>query len=111
MIDKTLINKLTELANKEKRLKEYKRRLRVKGKVTAKGITKKGNITLKIEKDDNEYRFTVLKSHKERFALAEKLKISNSVAIEGIPKLRMIICTRLKQLEKGIQEGKQTKLS
>lgn len=110
MIDTTLIDRLTVLANKEKKIKEYKRRLRVKGKVAAKGTTKKGNIVLNIKKDENEYKFTVLKSHKERFATAEKLKVNNSVAIEGIPKLRMIICTRLKQLEKGIQEGKQTKL-
>ncbi|MBI4147579.1 hypothetical protein HY494_02915 [Candidatus Woesearchaeota archaeon] len=42
--------------------------------------------------------------------MAEKLKISNSISAEGIPKFRMIICTRLKALEKDIQEGKQTKL-
>ena len=110
MIDTTLIDRLTVLANQEKKIKEFKRRLRIKGKVIEKGTTKKDNITLKIRKDDNEYKFTVLKSHKERFALAEKLKMNNSVSIEGISKFRMIICTRLKALEKGIQEGKQTKL-
>jgi len=110
MIDTTLIDRLTVLASKEKKIKEFKRRLRIKGRVTEKGTTKKGNITLKIRKEDNEYKFTVLKSHKERFALAEKLKLNNSISIEGIPKFRMIICTRLKALEKGIQEGKQTKL-
>ncbi len=110
MIDTTLIDRLIVLANKEKKLKEYKRRLRVKGKVTNKGTTKKGNITLKVKKDDNEYKFTVLQSHKERFALADKLTTGKSVSIEGIPKFRMIICTRLKAREKGISEGKQTKL-
>ena len=110
MIDTALIDRLTVLASKEKKIKEFKRRLRIKGRVTEKGTTKKGNITLKIRKEDNEYKFTVLKSHKERFALAEKLKLNNSISIEGIPKFRMIICTRLKALEKGIQEGKQTKL-
>lgn len=110
MIDTALIDRLTVLANKEKKIKEYKRRVRIKGKVVEKGTTKKGNLTLKIKKDENEYKFTVLKSHKERFTLAEKLKVNNSVSIEGIPKFRMIICTRLKALEKGIQEGKQTKL-
>ena len=83
MIDTTLINKLTELANKEKKLKEYKRRLRIKGKITAKGTTKKGNITLNIKKDENEYKFTLLKSHKERFALAENLKVNSSVSAEA----------------------------
>ena len=110
MIDTTLIDHLTVLANKEKKIKEFKRRLRINGKVVDKGITKNGNITLKIGKDDSEYKFTVLKSHKERFALAERLSNDKSVSIEGIPKFRMIICTRLKALEKGIQEGKQTKL-
>ncbi|MBI4983128.1 hypothetical protein HZC32_00585, partial [Candidatus Woesearchaeota archaeon] len=105
MIDTTLIDRLTVLANKEKKIKEFKRRLRIKGKIMEKGTTKKGNITLKINKDDNEYKFTVLKSHKERFALAEKLSNGKSISIEGIPKFRMIICTRLKVIEKGIQEG------
>lgn len=110
MIDTTLIDRLTVLANKEKKIKEYKRRIRVKGKIAEKGTTKKGNITIKIRKDDNEYKFTILKSYKERFALAEKLKINNSVSIEGITKFKIIICTRLKALEKGIQEGKQARL-
>ena len=111
VIDTTLIDRLTVLASKEKKIKEFKGRLRVTGKVVEKGMTKKGNITLKIKKDDNEYKFTVLKSHKDRFALAEKLTAGKSLSIEGIPKFRMIICTRLKGLEKGIQEGKQTKLN
>ncbi len=110
MIDTTLINRLSVLANKEKKVKEYKRRLRFKGKITAKGTTKNGNISLKLRKDNREYKFTILKSHKERFALADKLEVNNSVSIEGIPKFRMIICTRLKALEKGINEGEQIKL-
>jgi len=52
----------------------------------------------------------VLKSHKERYVLAEKLKIGRSVSIEGIPKFRMIICTRLKALDRGLMKGKQVKL-
>ena len=62
MIDRTLIDKLTEMANKEKKIKEFKKRLRVKGKVAAKGTTKKGNITLKIDKEGEDYSFTVIKS-------------------------------------------------
>lgn len=111
MIDTTLIEHLTVLANKEKKIKEYKRRLRIKGKVTSKGLTKNGNITLNIKKGENEYKFTVLKSHQERFALAEKLTTGKSVSVEGISKFRMIICTRLKAMEKGSAEGKQTRLT
>ena len=110
MIDTTLIDHLTVLAKKEKKIKEYKRRLRLKGKIMRKGATKKGNITLNVKKDENDYKFTILKSHKERFTLAEKLKIGQSVSIEGIPKFKMIICTRLKTMEKGIQDGKQARL-
>ena len=110
MIDTTLIDRLTVLVNKEKKIKEFKRRLRIKGKVVGKGTTKKGNITLKIKKDDNDYKFTVLKSHKESFALAEKMAVGKSVSAHGIPKFRMIICTRLKVLDKGIDESKQRKL-
>ena len=110
MIDTTLIDRLTVLANKEKKIKEFKKRLRVKGKVVAKGETKKGNITLTIRKGEDNFRFTVLKSHKESFALAEKMAVGKSVSVHGIPKFRMIICTRLKVLDKGIDESKQRKL-
>lgn len=98
MIDTTLIDMLKVLADKEKKIRGYKRRLRLKGKIIAKGRTKNGNITLTIEKEGDDYKFTVIKSHKERYALAEKLRMGRSVSIEGIPKFRMIICTRLKAL-------------
>ena len=111
MIDTTLIDRLTILANKEKKIKEFKKRLRVKGKVTAKVTTKKGNITLTVKKDEDELKFTVLKTHKESFALAEKLAVGKSVSVQGIPKFRFIICTKLKLLDKGIDESKQRKLT
>jgi len=110
MIDTTLIDTLKVLADKERKIKEYKRRLRMKGRVIAKGTTKKGNITLTIEEGEDNFKFTIIKSHKERYALAEKLQIGRSVSIEGIPKFRMTICTRLKALDKGLMEGKQIKL-
>ena len=52
----------------------------------------------------------MLRSHKERFALAEKLAIGKSVAVEGIPKLGIIICTRLKLMDKGIDTSRQMTL-
>ena len=110
MIDTTLIDTLKILADEEKKTKEYKRRLRIKGKIAAKATTKKGNITLTIEKEEDNFKFTVLKSHKERYALAEKLQLGRSISIEGIPKFRMTICTRLKALDRGIMKGKQAKL-
>src|SRR3989338_1558139 len=110
MIDKTLINKLKVLADKEKIIKYFKRLLRAKGQITAKSLTKKGNITLTIKKEEDEYNFTGLKSHKERYALAEKLQIGNSVSVAGIPKFRINICTQLKQLDKSVDKAKQAKL-
>jgi DNA polymerase II small subunit/DNA polymerase delta subunit B len=110
MIDRTLINKLTEMAKKEKKIKEFKKRLRVKGKIVKKRKTKKGNITLQVKEKEEEFKFIVLKSHKESFALAEKLAVGKSVSVHGIPKFRMIICTKLKALDKGIDESKQKKL-
>ncbi|MFH1052877.1 MAG: hypothetical protein V1740_00500 [Candidatus Woesearchaeota archaeon] len=98
------------MANQERKIREFKKRIRIKGKVIDKGTTKNGNIILSIEKDGETDKFTILKTHKESFALAEKLKKGNSVSIEGIPKFRMIICTRLKLLEKGLKQGKQAKL-
>lgn len=111
MIDTTLIDRLKALADKERKIKGYKRRLRIKGKVKAIGKTKKDNITLTIEKEEQEYKFTVLKTHKERFALAQKLRIGQSVFAQGISKLRMIICTQLKALERGIGQERQEKLN
>src|SRR3989344_5836343 len=110
MIDTALIDKLTEMANREKKIKEFKNRLRIRGKVAAKGKTKKGNITLTVKKDEDEFKFTVLKTHKESFALAERLNVGKSVSAQGISKFSMIICTKLKELDKGIDESKQRKL-
>ena len=110
MIDTTLIERLKVLAGKEKKIKEYKRRLNVKGTVIAKAMTKRGNITIKVQKEEEDYTFTVLKSHRERYALAEKLAIGKSVSAAGIPKFRMIICTRLKALDTEVSAGKQAQL-
>lgn len=111
MIDTRLIDALKVMVDKERKIKEYKRRIRIKGIVTAKGTTKNKNITLTVEKGEDNYKYTVLKSHKERFALAGKLRKGSSISIEGIPKFRVIICTRLKLLEKGLARGKQEKLA
>ena len=110
MIDNSLINKLAELVKKEKKIKEFKKRLRVRGKLIAKRMTKKGNITLRVKNAEDELKFIVIKSHKETFALAEKIAIGRSVSVTGIPKLRMIICTKLKILAKGIDESRQRRL-
>ena len=106
-IDRTLINRISELARKEKKEKEFKSRIRVKGKIIKKGKTKKGSIKLIIQKDDDKYNFVVIKAHKENFALAEKLEVGSFVSVVGISKFRAIICTQLKQLHK-MDESRQT---
>jgi len=93
MIDTTLIETLGEMVRKEKKLKGYKRRVRAKGRLAKKSLTK-----------------SVIKTHKERFAIAKKLAVGKSVSAEGIPKFRMVICTRLKVLGKGILEERQERL-
>ena len=98
------------MASKERKTKDYRRRLRVKGIITKKGTTKKGNISITVSEETGDYRFTVIRSHKDRFALAEKLAVGRSVSIEGVPKFRTAICTRLKALDKGVDVGKQGKL-
>ena len=108
-IDRTLINTISELARKEKKIKEFKNRVRVKGKLIKKGKTKKGSIKLIIQKDDDKYNFVVIKTHKENFALAEQLKVGFFISAVGINKFRAIICTQLKKLPK-MDESKQTKL-
>ncbi len=110
MINTPLLDTLKVLVDKEKKVKEYKRRIRIKGRIIAKGKTKRGNITLKVEKEGEGYNFTVIKSHKERFVLAEKLETGRSISIEGIPKFRTAICTRLKELGREVAKGKQAKL-
>ena len=68
------------------------------------------NIKLEVKRGDDEFDFIILKSHKETFALANKLTINRSVYAEGISNLRMTICTKLKTLDKGADDSKQVKL-
>ena len=106
-IDRTLINTISELARKEKKINEFKSRIRVKGKIIKKGKTKKGSIKLIVQKADDKYNFVVIKTHKENYALAEKLEVGSFVSVVGISKFRAIICTQLKQLHK-MDESRQT---
>lgn len=108
-IDRTLINTISELVRKEKKVKEFKRRVRVKGKIIKKGKTRKGSIKLIIQKDDDKYNFVVVKTHKKNFALAERLEVGSFVSMVGINKFRAIICTQLKQLRK-MDKSRQTTL-
>lgn len=110
MIDETLIHKLESMAAKEKKFEPYKRKARMKGVLTEKSSTKKGNILLRVRKDGDETCFTVLKSHKESFAAAERLIIGSPVYAEGIRMFRGIICTKLKPLLKEDDSSRQTKL-
>jgi hypothetical protein len=104
-----LLKIATEMAEKEKKINEFKKRIRIKGTIVKKALTKNGNIKLIIKKDDDKFNFIVLKSHKDKFALAEKLVKGNSVSAQGISRFRAIICTQLKQI-KRIDESKQSKL-
>lgn len=111
MIDKTLINLVKKLADEERKIKEFKDRIRIKGRITVKSLTKNGNIRLTVKRDETEISFIILKNHKETYFLAEKLSIGRSVSLVGIrKKFRMIICTKLKVLDKGIDTSKQLKL-
>ena len=109
-IDRTLINTLSKLASQEKKVKAFKSRVRVKGKLIKKGKTKKGSIKLIVQKADDKYNFVVTKTHKENFTLAERLEEGSFVSVVGISKFRAIICTQLKQLDK-MDESRQTTLS
>ncbi len=106
-IDETLIHKLSELARKERKTKEFKGRVRVKGKIIKKGKTKKENIRLTVKKGEDKYNFVVVKTHKENYALAEKLKAGDCVSAVGINRFRAIICTQLKQIKQA-DESRQT---
>ena len=108
-IDKTLLNTLSVLARKEKKSKEFSRRIRVKGKVIDKGLTKNGNVKLVIQKGEDKYGFVIIKSHKERDALAEKLTKGSLVSAEGINKFRTIICTKLRKISR-VDESEQRTL-
>ncbi|HZX44955.1 MAG TPA: hypothetical protein VFF28_04700 [Candidatus Nanoarchaeia archaeon] len=109
MIDKTLINTLSKLAKGEKKIKGFRNRARVKGQIVNKGKTKNGNIRLKLKKGEDIYNFVVIKSHKERFGLAQKLKVGDLVSAQGVSRFRAVICTQLKQI-KNIDESKQVQL-
>lgn len=109
MIDRTLLNTLDKLIEKEKIAKHFKSRLRVKGEVVEKSKTKKENIKLTVKRRSQNYTFLVLKSHKERYALAEKLKAGEKVYAEGLNKPRANICVKLRRIE-SVDESEQSKL-
>ncbi len=109
-IDKTLLNTLSALARKEKLGKAFSRRVRVKGKVIEKELTKNNNIKLVVQKGEDKYNFVIVKSHKDNYALAEKITEGSLVSAEGINKFRAIICTKLKQIHK-IDNSTQATLS
>lgn len=110
MPNNKLLNTLKEMVKEENARNFFRTRPRIKGRITEKKTTKKGNIKLTIQKGEKEVSFTVLKTHKERFALAEKLDVGNSVYATGIPKFRLNICTKLQPEMKEIDNSRQMKL-
>lgn len=109
LMDTQLIDTLHEMAQTEKKIKEFKRKIRFRGKITKKSLTKNKNIRLSVKKGEDKFNFIILKTHKERYALADKLTIGTSVYVEGISRFRAIICTKLKQI-KRIDESEQSRL-
>ena len=97
---KELLKICMDMSRKEKKIKEFKRRIRVKGKITRKSFNKNGNLKLRIEKDDDAYNFVVIKSHKEKCALAESLSEGDYASAQGKLVFRAIICTQLKKIRK-----------
>ena len=95
----TFRERLAELAKKERKIKEYKSRLRFKGRLVKKSKTKKGNIRLVVKARDDQISVVVIKSHKDRFALASELKVNDAVSVVAISKFRAAICTSLKRID------------
>ena len=95
----TFQKRLAELVKKERKIKEYKSRLRFKGRLLKKTKTKKGNIRLVVKNRDDQVSIVVIKSHKERFALASELRVNDAVSVVAINKFRAAICTSLKRIE------------
>ena len=95
MFDPTLINTLKSMAKKEKSKKDFMRRARINGVIVKKSLTKNGNIRLEIKKGEIAHKFIIIKTHKERYALAQKLKLKAKVYAEGIRRFSVIICTRI----------------
>ena len=110
MFDNTLLKTLDKMVKKEKIAKFFSRRLRVKGILTAKSETKKGNLHITVQKSGQKYRLIIPKTHQERYALASKLPLNSTVSVEGIKSKFMIICVKIKALE-AIDESRQSELN
>jgi len=108
-MENPLLKLVKEMAAKEKKLKEYRGRHHLKGELLEKTLTDKKNIKLKIQEKDGTSTLIVLKSHKERYALAALLSAGAYVSATGIPKFRYLLCTRLKRI-KTPEPGTQTDL-
>jgi hypothetical protein len=101
-----LLEIVQDMAQKEKKLKEYKRRIHARGRIIEKKVTDNGNIKLKVQKGEDNFNFIVIKSHKERYELANKLQKGECVSASGIPKFRYLLCVKLKKI-KNIDESRQ----
>ncbi|MEA2035988.1 MAG: hypothetical protein U9O94_00660 [Nanoarchaeota archaeon] len=104
-----LLKILGEMVKKEKAAKYFKSKLRIKGEIIKKSLTKNKNIKLQIQCKQDKDNVIVLKTHKGRYKLAETLMKGNYVSAEGIPKLRWVLCTKLKKIER-IDLSKQDSL-
>ena len=108
-VDNRLLKIVKEMASKERKLKEFKRRLHLKGELLEKALTDKKNIKLRIQEKDGTATLIVLKSHKESYALASVLNAGEYVSATGIPKFRYILCTRIKRMKRP-ESGTQSRL-
>lgn len=110
-IDNTLINVLHEMVVQEKKVNAFRKRLRVKGTFVSKTLTKKGDLKIKIRAGEEEIKFIILKTHKDKVSLVNSLAVGRSISVVAIPKFKMNICTQIKILDKPVMKGKQSKLS
>lgn len=76
-------NRLLKALDDMAKLERFIRRPRIRGKVIAKKLTKKGNIQLIVHQGNKETALLVLKSHKERYKLAESLSLNDTIYAEG----------------------------
>jgi len=105
--DPTLINILKKEVEREK----WINKLRIKGVVIKKRITRKGSFMFTVKTRKSEYDIVVPKFRKKEFEIAESINEGDSIKATGDKSIGVIFCDRIEKLGKPVElNEKQSKL-
>ena len=104
-------DRLIRILEKEVIKERWRKKLRIKGVVTKKRITRKGSFMFTVRTSKSEHDIVVPKHRKKEFELAEKINAGDSIKAIGDKNISFVFCDRLEKLHKPVKyDEKQSKL-